>query len=149
MHRALSNEHKGLLCADKILLHCLVCFQQTNAASCIDAHGKWAPIHFEFMKTNQKSCFHLLLRPIHRPVRYLDSLNQNTENIAIKKLNIIGKFELPYDLKSLVWNKMHSKNKQVIKINFDKVWGQIYTFTHIQYKQKYTKIVPTLYSCQF
>ena len=52
-------------------------------------------------------------RPIHRPVRYLDSLNQNAENFAVKKLNIVDKFDLPYDKDSLVWNKQHSKNKQV------------------------------------
>merc|ERR1711971_378688 len=53
-------------------------------------------------------------RPIHRPVRYLDSLNQNAENFAVKKLNIVDKFDLPYDKDSLVWNKQHSKNKQNI-----------------------------------
>ena len=52
-------------------------------------------------------------RPIHRPVRYLDSLNQNTDNIAIKKLNIVDRFDLPYNKENLVWNKVYSKNKQV------------------------------------
>ena len=52
-------------------------------------------------------------RSIQRPVRYLDSLNQNSENIAIKKLNIVDKFDFPYDKESLVWNKLHCKNKQV------------------------------------
>ena len=53
-------------------------------------------------------------RPIHRPVRYLDSLNQNTDNIAIKKLNIVDRFDLPYNKEDLVWNKVYSKNKQVL-----------------------------------
>ena len=52
-------------------------------------------------------------RSIQRPVRYLDSLNQNSENIAIKKLNIVDKFDFPYNKESLVWNKLHCKNKQV------------------------------------
>ena len=52
-------------------------------------------------------------RPIHRPVRYLDSLNQNAENIEIKKLSLVDKFDLPYSKESLCWNKSHSKNKQV------------------------------------
>ena len=52
-------------------------------------------------------------RPIHRPVRYLDSLNQNADNIEIKKLSLVDKFDLPYDKDSLCWNKSHSKNKQV------------------------------------
>ena len=52
-------------------------------------------------------------RPIHRPVRYLDSLNQNAEHIAIKKLNLVDKLDLPYDKESLNWNRSHSKNKQV------------------------------------
>ena len=52
-------------------------------------------------------------RPIHRPVRYLDSLNQNAENIEIKKLSLVDKFDLPYDRESLCWNRSHSKNKQV------------------------------------
>ena len=56
-------------------------------------------------------------RPIHRPVRYLDSLNQNAENFAVKKLNIVDKFDLPYDKDSLVWNKQHSKNKQVFVLS--------------------------------
>ena len=56
-------------------------------------------------------------RPIHRPVRYLDSLNQNAENIEIKKLSLVDKFDLPYSKESLCWNKSHSKNKQV-KLGF-------------------------------
>ena len=52
-------------------------------------------------------------RPIHRPVRYLDSLNQNADNIEIKKLSLVDKFDLPYNKESLCWNKSHSKNKQV------------------------------------
>ena len=52
-------------------------------------------------------------RPIHRPVRYLDSLNQNAENIEIKKLSLVDKFDLPYNKESLCWNRSHSKNKQV------------------------------------
>ena len=31
-------------------------------------------------------------RPIHRPVRYLDSLNQNADNIEIKRLSLVDGF---------------------------------------------------------
>ena len=57
-------------------------------------------------------------RNVVRPVRYLDFMKQNTENMTIMRLHQDGgKSLFPYDMEILDWNKDHSANSQV-KIYF-------------------------------
>ena len=56
-------------------------------------------------------------RNVVRPVRLGDQLEQAQENLAIMRLPNAGRTALPYQMDSLTWNKQHTANEQVCKVD--------------------------------
>ena len=67
-------------------------------------------------------------RNVVRPVRLGDQLEQAQENLAIMRLPNAGRTGLPYQMDSLVWNKQHTVNEQVGKVDVHK--NDIYFYVH-------------------
>ena len=56
-------------------------------------------------------------RNVVRPVRLGDQLEQAQENLAIMRLPNAGRTVLPYQMDSLAWNKQHTANEQVGRVD--------------------------------